>query len=117
LIEAQREGWIPPKESSKIETKKIKLGETDFDGHPCLLYLQVRSLMTGAEAPKQKKKRIAVEYTLLWEATDLENLPVRILYTGPDYVTKITEYRNIRMERMDAALFQPPKNFRGLSPF
>ena len=116
LIEAQREGWISLEESSNVETKKLKLAETTFDGHPCLLYLKVRSLM-AAEGPKQKRKRLAVEYSLLWEAADLENLPVRIVYTGPDFITKIIEYRNARIERMDAALFQPPKGFLGLSPF
>ncbi|HXC61275.1 MAG TPA: hypothetical protein VNV63_01255, partial [Nitrospiria bacterium] len=61
--------------------------------------------------------RLAVEYILLWEATDLGNLPVRIVYTGPDYITKIVEYRNVRIEPVDASLFQPPKGFPSMSPF
>src|SRR5262249_27860390 len=116
FIEAQREGWIPWQESSNIESKKIRLAETTFDGHPCLLYLEVKSLMS-AEGSKRKKKPLAVGYSLLWEATDLENLPVRIVYTGPDYVTKIIEYRAARIEQADPALFRPPGDFRGLSPF
>jgi hypothetical protein len=115
FIEAQREGWIPWQESSNIEAKKIKLAETTFDGHPCQLYLEVKSLMS-TEGSKRKKP-LAVEYSLLWEATDLENLPVRIVYTGPDYVTKIIEYRAARMQKADPALFRPPGDFRGLSPF
>jgi len=116
LIEAQREGLVSLQEPLNVETKKLKLAETIFDGHPCLLYLQIRSLMSG-EGTKQKKKRLAVEYSLLWEAADLGNLPVRIVYTSPDYITKIIEYRNARIEQMDASLFQPPKDFRSLSPF
>lgn len=116
LIEAHREGLVSLQEPLNVETKKLKLAETIFDGHPCQLYLQIRSLMSG-EGSKQKRKRLAVDYTLLWEAADLENLPVRILYTSPDYITKTIEYRNARIEQMDASLFQPPKDFRSLSPF
>jgi hypothetical protein len=116
LIEAQRDGLIPLEEYPNVEVEKPKLAETTFDGHPCRLYLQVRSL-TATEESKQKKKRLAVEYILLWEATDLGNLPVRIVYTGPDYITKIVEYRNVRIEPVDASLFQPPKGFPSMSPF
>lgn len=116
LVEAQREGLMPLEEYPNVEVEKSKLAETTFDGHPCRLYLQVRSL-TATEGSKQKKERLAVEYTLLWEATDLGNLPVRIVYTGPDYITKIIEYRNVRIEPVDASLLQPPKGFPSLTPF
>ncbi len=116
LIEAQREGLMPLEEYPNVVVEKSKLAETTFDGRPCRLYLQVRSLM-AAEGSNQKKKRLAVEYTFLWEATDLGNQPVRIVYTDPDYITKIIEYRNARIEQVDASLFQPPKSFPSLSPF
>lgn len=116
LAEAQRGGLMPLEEYPNVVVEKFKLSETTFDGHPCRLYLQVRSLM-ATEGSKQKKKRLAVEYTLLWEATDLGNLPVRIVYTAPDYITKIIEYRNVRIEPVDASLFQPPTGFPSLSPF
>jgi hypothetical protein len=116
VAEAQRDGLIPVEKYSDILVEKENLAETTFDEHPCRLMLQVRSLL-APKGSKEAKKRLAVDYTLLWEATDLNNQPVRIVYTSPDFITKIIEYRNARIEQMDASLFQPPKDYPRLSPF
>ena len=115
LAEAQRDGLIPMERYADVAVEKLELAEKVFDGHLCRLTLQVRSLLAPEE--KRRKKPLAVDYTLLWIATDLENQPVRIVYTGPDIITKIIEYRNVRIEQMDASLFQPPKDFPSMSPF
>ena len=115
-IEAQREGLIPFEAHPNVKVERTKLAETIFDGRPCLLYLEVRSLM-AAEESKGKKRRLAAEHFLIWEAVNLKNQPVRVVYTDPNYITKIIEYRNARIERMDPSVFLPPKGFPGLSPF
>jgi hypothetical protein len=42
LIEAHRDGLVSLQDPPNVETNKLKLAETIFDGHPCLLFLQVR---------------------------------------------------------------------------
>lgn len=109
LIKAERDGLYKPM-NPNVTIDKIKLREDRFDNHPTIIYLVVRSLKAG-------EKIIAKDYSMVWEATDLENIPIRIVYPLPDHSTVIVEYRNAALERLDPLLFQPPPEFLNLSPF
>lgn len=109
LIKAERDGLYRP-DNPNITIDKIRLKEDRVDNHPTLLYLVVRSLKTG-------EKTVAKDYSMVWEATDLNNNPVRIVYPMPDFSTVIVEYRNATIEKLDPSLFLPPPDFLNLSPF
>lgn len=108
LLRAERDGFYKPVDPD-ITIDKIRLKEDRFDNHPTILYLVVRSLKIGGN--------VAKDYSMVWEATDLENIPVRIVYPLLGFSTVIVEYRNVAFEKLDPSLFQPPPEFLNLSPF
>lgn len=109
LLRAERDGFYKPVDPD-ITIDKFRLKEDRFDNHPTILYLVVRSLKTG-------EKNITKDYSMVWEATDLGNIPVRIVYPTLGFSTVIVEYMNASLERLDPSLFQPPPEFLNLSPF
>jgi hypothetical protein len=113
-LKAMRDGWIPWEDFPKIERRKIKLKEDMANGHPCILYLQERKaeIPRGKEAPLIQK-----EYILRWEATDLKNLPVRVVYFLQPGNTVIVDYNNVKVEEFILSFFAPPEGFLNLSPF
>ena len=113
-IKAMRDGWIPWKDLPNTTRRKIRLKEDFANDHPSVLYL----LELKVEIPRAKKSKLTFqEYSLLWEATDLKGLPVRIIYFLPDRTTVVVDYKNVKLEDPDPSLFEPPKGFRNLSPF
>ena len=109
LIKAEREGLYMP-DNPNIKIDRIRLKEDRTDNHPTVLYLVVRSMKTG-------EKTVARDYSMVWEATDLGNIPIRIVYPMSDFSTIIVDYRNATMEKLDPSLFLPPPDFLNLSPF
>jgi hypothetical protein len=113
-FKAMLEGWIPWKDLPNTKRRKIKLKEDLVNGHPCILYLQERKI----EAPADKKSSFTfLEYSLIWEAADLKELPVRVIYFLPNQRTVVVDYKNARLSDMDPTFFQPPEGFLNLSPF
>lgn len=109
LIKAEREGLYMPV-NPNIKINRIRLKEDRTDNHPTVLYLVVRSMKTG-------EKTVARDYSMVWEATDLGNIPIKIVYPMSDFSTVIVEYRNVTMDKLDPSLFLPPPDFLSLSPF
>lgn len=109
LIKAERDMFYEPV-NPNVTIDKIRLKEDRFDNHPAILYLVVRTL-------KKDEKSLIKDYSMVWEATDLNNIPVKIVYPQSDYSTVIVEYRNAKLEKLDPLLFQPPPEFLNLSPF
>jgi hypothetical protein len=113
-MKAMRDGWIPWKDIPAIKRRKIRLKEDFVNNHPCILYLQERR----AEIPADKKASVvSVEYSLVWEATNLKGLPVRIIYFSPNQSTVVVDYQNMKLTDLDPPLFNPPEGFLDLSPF
>lgn len=109
LIKAEREGLYSPN-NPNVRIDRIRLKEDRTDNHPTVLYLVVRSMKTG-------EKTVARDYSMVWEATDLGNIPIKIVYPMSDFSTVIVEYRNASMDKLDPSLFLPPPDFLSLSPF
>lgn len=109
LIKAEREGLYKP-DNPNVKIDRIRLKEDRTDNHPTVMYFVVRSMKTG-------EKTVARDYSMVWEATDLGNMPIKIVYPASDFQTVIVEYRNITIDKLDPSLFLPPPDFLNLSPF
>ena len=113
-MKAMREGWIPWKDHPNTKRRKIKLKEDLVNDHPCILYLQERKIETPTD---KKSSSIFVEYNLIWEATNLQGLPVRIIYFLSNQRTVVVDYKDAKLAEMEPTFFQPPEGFLNLSPF
>lgn len=109
LLKAERDGFYMPV-NPNVTIDRIRLKEDKFDDHPAILYLVVKTL-------KKDGKNLIKEYSLVWEATDMNDIPIKIVYPQSDRSTVIVEYRNAKLEKLDPLLFQPPPDFLNLSPF
>jgi hypothetical protein len=113
-VKAMQEGWIPWKDFPNTKRRKIKLKEDLVNDHPCILYLQERKIeIPGGSKPPAH----FFEYSLVWEASDLKDLPVRIIYFLTNQRTVVVDYNNARLVDPEPTLFQPPEGFVDLSPF
>ncbi len=115
-IKAMRDGWIPWKDFPEVERRWIKLKEDVVNGQACVLELLERRVEVKSKK-KRKKPQFLYDYSLYWKATDLDGLPVRIVYFLRGGTVVIVNYNDIKTEEMDASLFLPPENFVSLSPF
>lgn len=106
---AQREGLVPLVEDPNIEVERLLIGEAVVEEHPAEIILQIRKL-------KEKKRRRA-EYTLLWEALDLDRQPIRIAYHQTAQTLVVVEYRNLKQDPIDPALLRIPEGYLNFTPF
>lgn len=106
---AQREGLIPVDENPNIIEKRIVLREDTIEGHPTDIVLWIRSIKGRPE--------FGSDYTLLWEARDLNRQPLRVAYNQANLSLTIVDFRNVQVETIDATLLTPPSGFVNMSPF
>jgi hypothetical protein len=84
--------------SSEYKVDSMPLGKETVDGHPC------------------EKKKVAVSRdgekheAIVWNATDMKNFPVKMEMTNGG-VTTVMTYRDVKFEKPDAKLFEPPAGF------
>lgn len=81
------------------DVQKERIGETTVDGHPCVLY-QLR--VTNAVGDENDVR--------IWEATDLNNFPVRIRFDMPPSVFNIL-FQDVKRIPPDVNLFYPPLDY------
>ncbi len=94
---APESSGIRDKAESKVGgLKKTLVGKEVVDGHPCVKYM-----LTIPE------ENLPGQVALVWEAADLENLPIKILVKKDGQVHGF-QLRNVRPGKMDERLFQPP---------
>jgi hypothetical protein len=105
---AQREGLIPYPDNARIEVKRFRLGETVWENHPTEIILQVRRLKEGASV---------TEYTLFWEALDLNRQPLRIAYHQSAQMLIVVEYLNFKPGPVDSTLLTVPEGYMTLTPY
>jgi len=106
---AQREGLIPPEPRPEILERRIRLKEDTLDGHPCDMILLVRTI--------KGRKEFGADYTLIWEARDLQNQWIRVVYNQANFTLYIQDLRNIKMEPINPDLLRPPDGFAAMSPY
>ncbi len=106
---ALREGLVSAADGLEIEYERIPLRSDMFDGHPTQIVLQLRWV--------KGKRDGGVDYTLLWEAEDLNRIPLRIAYHLPNYGLRIVEYHSVRIEPVDETLMKTPRGFVSMSPY
>lgn len=81
----------------KIESTKI--GTETIDGHPCT---KNKVTITGRNNEKQE--------AIVWNATDLKDFPVKMeMRQGGG--TMVMTYSNVKFEKPDPKLFEPPAGF------
>jgi hypothetical protein len=88
-----------PSDPDKLKMETTELGNETVDGHPSV---KNKVVMT---APDGKKTEATV-----WNATDLKNFPVRIEVADKGNKMRMT-FKNVKFDKPDAKLFQPPANF------
>lgn len=108
-LHAARKGLIPIFKFSEVDILRIPITKVEISGHPCEMVLVVRRLKDREDSPS--------EYTLLWEALDMNRQPLRVAYNNSTQALLVLEYENIREEPIDPALLVPPEDYMHLSPF
>jgi hypothetical protein len=88
-----------PPDPDKLKMETSALGNETVDGHPC-----VKNKVTMTDANGRKTE------TLVWNATDLKKFPVRIEAGEKGAKMRLT-FKNIKFEKPDTKLFEPPANF------
>jgi hypothetical protein len=94
-----------PAENSGAEDKEPKirktaLGKETIDDHPCE---KNKVVLTD-------EKGQSLEATT-WNATDLKDFPIQIQSTEKEH-TSVMHFRQIKLEKPDAALFEPPADYQ-----
>lgn len=113
-VRAYQQGIIFDSRQTPLSKNKIKLKETEIQGHPSILYLIGKEIPSS---PLKDEEKPGIHYSLVWEAQDLFNMPIKIADRAQDGTTTVIEFLNIKETRPDPSLFSPPDEFLHLSPF
>lgn len=109
LFKAQREGLIPNEDHPELIETRYLLREDRIEGHPCDIVLLIRSI--------KDRKDLGTDYTLLWEARDLNRQPLRIAYYQPSSTLAVIDLLAVQAGPVDPVLLQPPSGFASMSPY
>jgi len=88
------------KDSNEGTVDKTELGNDTVETHPC-----TKSKLTFTDKDGRTSE------ALVWEATDLKNLPIQY-QTVDKGQTTTTTFSDIKMGKPDAALFELPANYK-----
>ncbi|HTN43177.1 MAG TPA: hypothetical protein VMN77_05190 [Nitrospiria bacterium] len=108
-LKAQREGLIPEEDHPELIETRFLLREDRIDGHPCDIVLLVRSI--------KDRKDLGKDYTLRWEARDLNGQTLRIAYFEPNSTLAVIDLQAVQTGPVDPGLLQPPSGFASMSPY
>ncbi|HEY5647943.1 MAG TPA: hypothetical protein VIU33_00475 [Nitrospiria bacterium] len=108
-LRAAREGLIPLFKFSEVRVRRVLITEMDVSGHPCEVVLVIREL--------KDKEDVGAEYTLQWEALDLDRQPLRVAFHTVNDSLVVLDYEDMRMEAVSPDLLSPPEDYLNLSPF
>lgn len=106
---ARREGLIQAEEEPHVNVVRLSLGKTVWEDHPCEIVLKIRTVKIA--------ERSVSDYTLLWEALDLDHRPVRVAYQQSGRVFAIVEYHNAKKIMINPALFELPADYLNFTPY
>jgi hypothetical protein len=85
---------------SEYKSETSKLGEETIDGHACI---KNKVVVTG---PNEFMKESTV-----WNALDLKEFPIKIETTDKQGQEVVMLFKDVKLEKPAAALFDPPANF------
>jgi hypothetical protein len=88
------------KPESEFKVEVTELGKDTVDGHPCI---KNKVVVTDKEDNKH-------EFTV-WNATDLKKFPVK-LETVERGHTMVMLFKDVKLAKPDANLFEPPSGFK-----
>ena len=86
---------------SDYQMETMQLGKETLDGHPCV---KNKAVVTDPQGRKNE--------FIVWNATDLNNFPIKIQTTTSLRESQITLYRNIKLAKPDPNLFDLPAGYR-----
>jgi hypothetical protein len=86
--------------ASEFHAESTKLGEESIDGHDCI---KNKMVVTG---PNGFSKESTV-----WNATDMKQFPIKIETTTKEGRTIVMLFKDVKLEKQDDALFDPPADF------
>lgn len=98
----------------ELKVEKKKKGEDVIEGHPSTVY-EV-TLIKRADKKTGKEEQLLEKY-LLWEADDLNNIPVKYEFELSGESRKVIEYVNVRTDAIEPSLFAIPEGYKAISPF
>lgn len=87
-------------DDSKIKLDSTELGKDTVDGRPCI---KNRVVITEGDGTKSE--------ATVWNSTELKKFPVRI-ETAKDSTKVRMTFKNVRLAKPDAKLFEPPADFK-----
>jgi hypothetical protein len=90
-----------PQRESDYKMEQTLLGKETLDGHACV---KNKTVVTNAQGHQK-------EYTV-WNASDLNNFPLKIQSTDTFGESQTTVYRNVKLAKPDAKLFELPAGYR-----
>jgi hypothetical protein len=88
------------KPESDFKVEMTELGKETVEGHPC-----VKNKVTVTDKEGKKYE------SMVWNATDMKNFPVKIETTDQGHTSTIL-FKDVTFSKSDAALFQPPADFK-----
>jgi len=80
--------------------ESTKLGTETVEGHPCV---KNKVIISSKDAEKQE--------AVVWNASDLKDFPVKMQMAQSGGGALVMTYSNIKLEKPDAKLFEPPTDF------
>ena len=95
-----------------VKVEKIKLGEETIEGHTISRY-EIKVI----QKRDKKKEEQVIERYLLWEAEDLEKMPVKYEFELPNKSKRIIKYIEIISDGIDSSMFSIPDGYQPVSPF
>src|SRR5688572_3130649 len=86
--------------SQDYKMESTKLGTETVDGHPCV---KNKVIISSKDSEKHE--------AIVWNATDLKDFPVKMQMPQAGGGNLVMTYSNIKMEKPDIKLFEPPTDF------
>jgi hypothetical protein len=86
--------------AAEYKSEVTKLGQETIDGHDCI---KNKVVVTGPDG--------ATHESTVWNATDLKQFPIKIQMSEHG-AAMVMLYKDIKLDRPDAAQFDPPSDFK-----
>ena len=97
-----------------LRVEKKKTGKDTIEGYETTIY-EVK-VIKKAEKGKDKEDRVLEKY-LIWEAGELDGIPVKYEFELSGESKKIIEYVDIKTDVIDPSMFVIPEDYKAISPF
>ena len=86
--------------ASDYKLDVTKLGEENVNGHDCI---KNKMVVTGPDGTTHE--------STVWIASDMDKFPIKVQLAMPDGQSMVMNFKDVKMEKPDASLFDPPAGF------